>query len=131
MQGKQVLITGIGGFIGGNLALKLLKNNDVYGLDNFEFSKKENIKDLDGINFIEGDVSRIEAFNPVPKDLDYIFHFAAPSSIILFNKDLERCYKETVVGTLNVFRFAEKYNVKKIVFPLQREHLRGERISAF
>ena len=56
----KVLITGIGGFIGSNLASAHLALGDqVIGIDNFSTGSRENLKALTGIELIEGDVLRV------------------------------------------------------------------------
>lgn len=118
MKGKKIVITGVCGFIGRNLVLRLKDGNEIIGVDNFEYSDKNQCKDLlKDIMFIEGDVSKKETFDKLPSDVDYVFHFGAPSSIILFNKNLHHCYEETVLGLLNAFEFAKKNSIKKVVFP--------------
>lgn len=118
MKGKKILITGICGFIGRNLLTKLSPKNEIMGIDNFEYSARDFCGDLiEGITFIEGDVSKKETLEKVPTDLDYILHFGSPSSIVLFNRNMDHCYGETVLGLLNIFEFARKINVRKVVFP--------------
>ena len=56
----KILITGVAGFIGSNLALKLLENenNIVYGVDNFSSSNMSNLYPLlknDRFHFEEWD----------------------------------------------------------------------------
>jgi UDP-glucose 4-epimerase len=118
MKNKKILITGICGFIGRNLATKLSAKNEIIGIDNFEYSARDFCGDLiERITFVEGDVSRKETLKKVPTDLDYILHFGSPSSIILFNRKMNHCYRETVLSFLNIFEFAKKFNVRKVVFP--------------
>jgi nucleoside-diphosphate-sugar epimerase len=91
-NGKKLLITGVCGFIGGNLLKKLMDKNEVIGLDNFEYSNRDLCKDLvRDIVFIEGDVFKSETFEKVPKDVDFILHVGAASSIILFNRNMHHC----------------------------------------
>ena len=116
---KTVLITGIGGFIGHKLGRFFLeKGAQVIGIDNFSYVEKKFSQDLlNKIKLIEGDVSDKKTFEKVEENVDVIFHFAAPSSIVLFNKFPEKCYLETVVGCKNVFEFAKERGVEKIVYP--------------
>ena len=86
------LITGVAGFIGSNIAEKLLQNNQkVIGIDNFSTGSKENIEDLisqlnskhekDLFTFIEGDITRLEVCQELCKGIDFVLHQAALGSI--------------------------------------------------
>jgi nucleoside-diphosphate-sugar epimerase len=115
MKGKTVLVTGAAGFIGQNLVKRLL-NEKVYviAFDNLSYGKKENISKF--INeMIVGDVTNKEDLDKV-KDVDYIFHFGSPSSVILFNKDPVGCFHATVCGFLNILEWAKKKNIEKLVY---------------
>jgi UDP-glucose 4-epimerase len=75
----EVLITGVAGFIGSNLAKKFLENGIlVYGIDNLSYGKMANIKEfLNDANFkfINGDLC-----NPLiyPNNkFDIVFHLAS------------------------------------------------------
>jgi len=118
-HGKNILLTGVGGFIGSTLAKKLLAMNaNLICIDNFSYVERKWIKDIEkDIELIIGDVSERGTFTQIKVEIDYIFHFGAPSSIILFKKNLEKCYKETVLGQLNIFEFAKANNVEKVVYP--------------
>ena len=56
MSGRRLLVTGGAGFIGSNIAKKIIedKKGDVVILDNLSVGKKENIPQ--GCDFIEGDI---------------------------------------------------------------------------
>ena len=60
MKKKSVLITGVAGFIGSNLAKELLRRNyRVVGIDNFSQGLRRNIKELfkdSSFSFMKGDV---------------------------------------------------------------------------
>ncbi len=120
---KKALVTGISGFIGSNLTRRLLNDNlEIYGLDNFSYIDSDMVRKkltfLKDIKLIEGDVSKKETWNNVPTDIDYIFHFAGPSSITLFNRTPEKCFNETVFGLYNTLEFAKKNPcVKKVIYP--------------
>ena len=54
----RVLITGIAGFIGSNLADILIKQDyEVSGIDNFETGRKENLNNKIRERFLEADIS--------------------------------------------------------------------------
>ncbi len=51
------LVTGVAGFIGSSIARALLARGErVRGLDNFSTGKRENLEDLKGLDFVEGDL---------------------------------------------------------------------------
>jgi len=49
------------------------------------------------------------------KECDYIFHLGAPSSVILFNRNPEKCMRETISGFINVMQLAISLGVKKVI----------------
>ena len=69
----RVLITGVAGFIGSNLADRLLTDGkyDVSGIDNLSYGRKEQIPT--GVKFYQEDI-RDKAINPIFKNVDYVFH---------------------------------------------------------
>ena len=71
----KVLITGCAGFIGSHLSKKLLKDgHEVWGVDNFATSSKFRL--IDGVNFVEGDISDLE-FKISTDGFEFVFHTAA------------------------------------------------------
>ena len=64
---KKVIITGVAGFVGSNLATSLLNNNvEVIGIDDFSHGFKRNIESLllnKKFTFIEGDVRNENIFD--------------------------------------------------------------------
>ena len=122
-QNKKILITGVSGFIGSNLTKELLKQGaEIYAIDNFSYidsdmAKEKLLNVFKDINIIEVDVSTNDPWGKVPKDIEYIFHFAAPSSVTLFKRESEKCFKETSLGLLRALEFAKQNNVKKVIYP--------------
>jgi len=115
---KYVLLTGAAGFIGSHLLRRLLKLGvDIVAVDNFSTGVKENV------SFFEGEVYSLNVSDrkfvkTMEKyDFDFIFHFGAPSSVILFNRDPERMFRETVSGFLNIMEVAVKTRCMKVVYP--------------
>ena len=120
--GKKVLITGVTGFICSNLARTLFeKGAEIYSIDNFSYIDAEMSKlkndFLDKITIIEGDVSKKESWDKLPNDIEYIFHFASPSSVTLFKKNPKKCLAETIFGFYQVLEYAKQNNVEKVIYP--------------
>ena len=129
-KGKKVLVNGVTGFIGSNLTRELLRlGAEVCSIDNFSYIDAEMAKRkldfLNRVTIIEGDMSDKETWEKVPKDIEYMFHFAAPSSITLFKRDPEKCYYETVFGFWNALEFAKKNHVRKVVYPSSGSNYAG------
>ncbi|MDP3966112.1 MAG: NAD-dependent epimerase/dehydratase family protein [archaeon] len=116
-KNKKVLVTGARGFIGCNLSKELLKRgSEVYSISrSLEEPKKRG--NLEEVIFIDGDVSKKEVWERVPKNIEYVFHFAAPSSVNLFKKEPEKCFNETFFGLYNALEFAKRNNLKKVIYP--------------
>src|SRR5207247_4792106 len=50
-------------------------------------------------------------------DIDYVFHLASPSSVILYGKEPQKCFSTTTISMINVLRYAKTNGVKKVVYP--------------
>ena len=69
----RILITGVAGFIGSNLADRLIKEEyPVVGIDNLSYGIKEQVPD--GVDFHKLDIRSRDIY-PIFKDIDYVFHY--------------------------------------------------------
>jgi len=103
----KVLITGIGGFIGSNLASAHLALGDqVIGIDNFSTGNRENLKALPGIELLEGDVS--ETIHRVPDDVDVAYHFASPASPEKYMALAMNTMEVNTGGTLSLLKYSQR-----------------------
>ncbi len=111
----KVLITGVAGFIGSNLADRLLSDGkyEVIGIDNLAYGKAEQIPD--GVIFHKADI-RSSSIIPLFKDVEYVFHLAAKNSIIDCQLNPLETADINVTGTVNVFEASRANNVKKIIY---------------
>ena len=105
----KILVTGVAGFIGSNLAQFLLNNENciIYGLDNFSSSTMSNLYPLlknERFHFIEHDL-----VNEIPISADYIYHCAGCGD---FKTYLENKY-EFIVKEFDVFKNIINYTKLK------------------
>jgi len=116
IKDKNILITGICGFLGHSVAKRLLEYNRLTGIDKpGNFTRIQDIgRD---IHFIEGDIANKKTLDEIPKELDYILHFGSPASIVLFNKDPYGCFEATTKSMYNILEFAKNNQIRKLIYP--------------
>jgi len=111
---KKIMITGIAGFIGSNLAEYLLNRGyDVYGIDNLSYGVREQIPDK--AIFTQIDI-RSKQLSDVIQGMDAVFHLAAKNCISDCQIDPLETTDINVVGTVNLFEACRKVGVKRVVY---------------
>lgn len=110
----NILITGVAGFIGSNLADSLIKNNfKVIGIDNLSYGVYEQIPK--GVNFHKADI-RDKNIYDLFHDVQYVFHLAAKNSIIDCENNPSETSDINVNGTINIFDAAVKHKINKVIY---------------
>jgi UDP-glucose 4-epimerase len=114
MMRKRILITGVAGFVGSNLAKGLLERAyTVVGIDDLSAGTLENV---DGrIEFHRMDIRNPEV-QELSKGVDAIFHLAAKTSLAACLDQPLEAAKVNTVGTLSMLEVARKANVRKFVY---------------
>jgi dTDP-glucose 4,6-dehydratase len=103
----KVLITGVGGFIGSNLAAAHLAQGDqVVGIDNFSTGNHENLKDHEAFVLIEGGVS--ESLDKVPDEVNIAYHFASPASPEKYMALAMNTMEVNTTGTLSMLKLCKR-----------------------
>lgn len=112
---KKILITGAAGFIGSNLADRLLqeKSYQVLGIDNLSAGTRDQVPS--GITFHEMDI-RSQDIYPLFHNVDVVFHLAAKNCISDCQNDPVEAASINVLGTVNVMEAARKAGVRKVVY---------------
>ena len=109
------LVTGAAGFIGSNLAEKLLSlDQEVVGLDDFSTGKRENVPEE--IRFIEGDIRSLETCREACRGVDLVLHQAALGSV---PRSIERplaTHNANVNGFLNMLIATRDAGISRLVF---------------
>ncbi len=114
----KYLVTGGAGFIGSNIARKLVSlGDDVVILDDFSTGKRENISDLiPQVDLIEGDICDLDTVRRATKGVDFVLHHAAVVSVARSVDDPIRTNEVNVTGTLNCLIAAREAGVKRFVY---------------
>ena len=110
----RIVITGVAGFIGSNLAGRLLAEGyTVIGIDDLSSGIREQVPD--GVDFHSVDIRSPELASHFRAG-DIIFHLGAKTSINDCQKDPVDAASVNVVGTVNLFEAALRARVEKVIY---------------
>ena len=114
MTQRTVLVTGVAGFIGSNLADRLLREGfRVIGIDNLSYGVIEQVPE--GVEFHKLDIRSPEIY-PVFKNVEAVYHLAAKNCIADCQIDPLETSDINVTGTVNVFEAARRGEVGKVIY---------------
>ena len=122
LEGKKILVTGAGGFIGSHLAESLVRlgaevhcfvrynSRNSWGfIDTFEEETREKI------NITTGDLKDADAVRYVMKGIDIVFHLGALIAIPYSYVHPRDFVQTNVLGTLNLLTSAREEGVERFV----------------
>ena len=118
----NILVTGGAGFIGSNIIEFLLKNNvkKVRVIDNLSTGNKNNLKPFlekyDNLEFIYGDISKLEDCRKAVNGMDVITNQAALGSVPRSINDPLSSHISNVNGFLNILIAAKEEGIKRVVY---------------
>ena len=114
------LVTGGCGFIGSHMVDRLLKEgHKVRVIDNWTTGRPENLahqKSNPDLTIYHMDIRNKEEIEPVFRDVDYIFHFAALADIVPSIQRPWDYYSSNVLGTFNVVECGKNAGIRKLVY---------------
>ena len=112
---KKVLITGVAGFIGSNIANKFISAGyEVVGVDDLSGGKSENVPK--GVHFIKGDLASIDPISKLPDPCDLILHLAGQSSGEISFDDPVADLEKNAITTLNLIQYGIRIKSSKIIY---------------
>lgn len=118
IKNKNILITGVTGFVGKHLENKLLAlEANVFGISHNEKNKK----------YITADVTDLVALEKIIKNkkIDICFHLAGESLVESGQTDPYKTFQINTLGTLNILELGRKYHLEKIIIA-STSHVYGE-----
>ena len=122
LRGKTVMVTGVCGTIGRQLASQLLHNFEVktlIGLDNNE-SELATLEDSYGgrfnARFLLGDVREFGTIARSSRNVDVLFHAAAYKHVYLCERSPLEAIQTNVVGVQNIIQATIDNRVERLIF---------------
>lgn len=104
----RILLSGAAGFLGSNLAEKLVNDGHVViGIDDLSTGRLENLKDLSyekNFDFFNHDIRE-----PFDIKIDAILNFACPASPKHYQSNPVKTIETNFLGTVNMLKLAKKY----------------------
>ncbi len=126
MNKPRIVITGVAGFVGSNLADYLLgRGYEVVGIDNLAYGLKSQIPETCGFHQID---IRDPQMIGVIEEGDVIFHLAAKNCIADCQDDPVETASINVAGTANVFEAARQGRAAKVIYAESSALYEGSRI---
>ncbi len=113
MKQKKILITGGTGFMGSSLVKKLLdKGNEIRVLDNYQRGNGFRLeKELNKIEFIEGDIRDQSVVEKACKNIDVVFHLAYLNGTKFFYEKPDLVLDIAVKGIINIIQSSINNNI--------------------
>ena len=100
----KILITGVSGLVGGNLAYNYLKTHDVSGIYN------NNKIEIPSCNIFHADLTKKEEVTNIKGDFDVIIHCAGPTNLDFIEKHRDYSYQNIYNATDYMLDFAKQRN---------------------
>ena len=108
----RALVTGGTGFVGSNIALRLVERRWDVRILNRQGSTQE-LLEGGPFEFVSGDVLEPETLPPAMQGIDVVFH--AAGVVDYWNQGVERMYQVNVEGTRNVMEAALRAGIERVV----------------
>ena len=113
----RFLVTGVAGFIGRSIPKRLLEQgHPVRGIDNLSTGKRENLEGLDGLEFVEGDITEAASVAEACDGIEVIFHEAALASVPRSVAEPVASNHANVTGTLQLLNAAKQSKVRRVIY---------------
>jgi UDP-glucose 4-epimerase len=116
----RVLVTGAAGFIGSNMADRLLSaGHKVVGFDNFSTGRRnflENALKHPNFSVHEADLLERKSLSEAMKNIDLVIHFAANADVRFGTQHPRKDLDQNTIATSNVLEAMREQGCKRLVF---------------
>ena len=121
-KGRQVLVTGAGGFIASHLVERLVKDGaQVRAFVRYNSRNDAGMLRLvspdvfSALEIVQGDLRDVEAVRKAVRNTDTVFHLGALIAIPYSYANPREVFDVNIMGTLNVLMAARDTNVRRVV----------------
>ncbi|MFH1313419.1 MAG: SDR family NAD(P)-dependent oxidoreductase [Candidatus Eisenbacteria bacterium] len=117
IEGKRILLTGGAGFIGSQLAKRLVANNKVVIFDNLHRNalRYTDLSSSPNLEIVEGDVLDRDSLFAATRDCDVVIHLAAIAGVDTVMEMPTMTIKVNLLGTLNALDAAVEAKVERFI----------------
>lgn len=131
---KNILITGISGFVGSHLAqcLKNKSDNNIVGIVRDQMTSTWLDNALDNVTLVHGDIRNYGLLKRIINhyNIDQVYHLAAAAQVKEAWKDPINVFQSNVIGTVNLLEAVRQVNkdIKVLIFNTDKCY--GEKLDA-
>lgn len=117
IEGKNIFITGGGGFIGSHIAERFIEKNNitVYDNEHRDSLKYTNLKENPNMTFINGDILDVNKLKESLDHHDVIIHMAAIAGVGTTLSNPVRTLNVNLLGTNNMLEAAKENGVERFI----------------
>ncbi len=117
MNGKRILVTGGAGFIGSQMARRLVDDNEIVIFDNMhrDALRYTELNDNPNVTVVSGDVMDRDGLFKAVEGCDIVVHLAAIAGVDTVMGMPTQTMKVNLLGTLNALDAAVKFKVERFV----------------
>lgn len=122
LKQKRILITGVCGTVGSELARQLVEEYspvEIVGIDNNEselFFQEQKYISHDNVRFALADIRDCEKLTRMMAGIDIVFHTAALKHVVLCERSPFEAIQTNILGVKNIINAASTCNVEKVIF---------------
>ena len=109
----KILLLGGQGFIGQNLAKKLVSEGHTVRV----LERKVNPdRIIPNVEYVEGDFLDKSTYDNYLEGIDVVYHMISTTNANNSNNEMQRDVKDNIIGTIDLLDSCVKHNIKKVVF---------------
>jgi UDP-glucose 4-epimerase len=116
----NICVTGAAGFIGSNLADRLLRaGHRVVGYDNFSTGQRRFLDDAarsDRFTLVEGDTLDLERLTTAMRGCEFVFHLAANADVRFGTEHPRKDLEQNTIATFNALEAMRANGIRRIAF---------------
>jgi UDP-glucose 4-epimerase len=118
--GARCFVTGAAGFIGSNLADRLLAlGHEVIGYDNFSTGQEgflDRALPHSSFRLVKGDLLDLDALTAAMKGCEIVFHLAANADVRFGTDHPRRDLEQNTIATSNVLEGMRRHGIRQVAF---------------